>query len=461
MSFLNVTPDAVTSAAGNLETLGSSLNAANAAAAGGTTGMAAMAGDEVSAALQSTFVTYAQGYQAVSAKAAAFHAQLVKALNGSSLAYLGAEMANARQTLGADIAAAQQAMGADATAAARIMKADAAGARRAMGADLAGAREAAKADLVAAQRVARADAAVLRRDIASVVNPPAERLLGHPLIGTGAHATSGGGTGSSSGGSPSSGATAPSAATATATQSAGDATSIATGANATATSAGSVTTGSSTGVTVSSGGGSTATATGSVTVTATGSGAGVTVGTATATGSSATGTATAPATGTATGTGTAPLPVVDVKTPFGPIDITVSQTPLANGTVSWSGSVTLPQPLVVAADAVGAQISAMAAFQDSVTTFTTAVQTGHPLVAAEALVRMPYEVANGYLYGQATVTAQLPTPTGYSSAYVNLPVGGLLSAARPITVTLDPTGGGAPTVVTLSGSELGGIATPL
>ncbi|MEY8016534.1 hypothetical protein [Mycobacterium servetii] len=47
-----------------------------------------------------------------------------------------------------------------------------------------------------------------------------------------------------------------------------------------------------------------------------------------------------------------------------------------------------------------------------------------PLVAAEALVRMPYEVANGYLYGQATITAQLPAPTGYSSAYVNLPVGG-------------------------------------
>lgn len=35
-------------------------------------------------------------------------------------------------------------------------------------------------------------------------------------------------------------------------------------------------------------------------------------------------------------------------------------------------------------------------------------------------------------------------------------VGGLLSATRPITVTLDPVDRAGPTVVTLSGSELGG-----
>jgi hypothetical protein len=68
MSFLGVTPDAVTSAAGHLGTVGSALSAANAAAAGPTTGVAVMAADEVSAAVQSIFATHAQGYQSVSAK---------------------------------------------------------------------------------------------------------------------------------------------------------------------------------------------------------------------------------------------------------------------------------------------------------------------------------------------------------------------------------------------------------
>jgi len=146
MSFLSVTPDAVTSAAGNLEILGSSLNSANVAAATGTTGMAAMASDEVSAAVQSAFVTYAQGYQAVSAKAAAFHASLVSTLNDSSLAYLSTEIANAQQTLGTEIYAAQEVVGADAAAVAQAMKDDA----------------------VAALRVARTDAVVAEGNLARV-----------------------------------------------------------------------------------------------------------------------------------------------------------------------------------------------------------------------------------------------------------------------------------------------------
>jgi len=100
MSFLSVTSDAVTSAAGHLEAVGSSLSAANAAAAGPTTGAAAMAADDVSAAVQSMFATYARGYQTVSAQAAAFHSKFVSLLNGGVAAYLSTEIANAQQTLG-------------------------------------------------------------------------------------------------------------------------------------------------------------------------------------------------------------------------------------------------------------------------------------------------------------------------------------------------------------------------
>jgi hypothetical protein len=99
MSFLGVTPDAVTSAAGHLGTIGSALNEAD-AAAGPTTGVAAMAADEVSAAVQSIFAGHAQAYQSLSAQLSAYHSKFVSLLNGGAAQYLSAEIANAQQTLG-------------------------------------------------------------------------------------------------------------------------------------------------------------------------------------------------------------------------------------------------------------------------------------------------------------------------------------------------------------------------
>jgi hypothetical protein len=106
MSFLGVTPDAVAEAAGHLGAIGSSLNAANAAAAGPTTGVAAMAADEVSAAVQSVFAEHAAGYQRLSAQVAAFHSQFVSSLKGGAGAYQSAETANARQVGSTPVSAA-------------------------------------------------------------------------------------------------------------------------------------------------------------------------------------------------------------------------------------------------------------------------------------------------------------------------------------------------------------------
>ena len=100
MSFLNVVPDSVSSAAGHLGAIGSALSAANASALGPTTGATAMAADEVSAAVQSIFAAHAQGYQSLSAHVAAFHSQFVDLLNGGAAAYLSSEIANAHQILG-------------------------------------------------------------------------------------------------------------------------------------------------------------------------------------------------------------------------------------------------------------------------------------------------------------------------------------------------------------------------
>ena len=74
MSFVGVVPDIVAQAAGELESLGSTLSAANAAAAP-TTEVVALGLDEVSAAITALFNQQGLSYQALSAQAATFHSQ--------------------------------------------------------------------------------------------------------------------------------------------------------------------------------------------------------------------------------------------------------------------------------------------------------------------------------------------------------------------------------------------------
>jgi hypothetical protein len=95
MSFVIAVPEMVASAASNLTSLGSMISEANAAAAARTTGVVAAAGDEVSAAIASLFSSHARDFQALSAQAAAFHAQFVQALAGAGNSYAATEAANA------------------------------------------------------------------------------------------------------------------------------------------------------------------------------------------------------------------------------------------------------------------------------------------------------------------------------------------------------------------------------
>jgi hypothetical protein len=105
MSFVIAAPEMVTDAAKNLASLGSTISAANSAAAVSTTGVAAAAGDEVSAAIATLFSQHASAYQAMSAQAAAFQAQFLQALSNASSAYAATEAANASplQTLQDDV----------------------------------------------------------------------------------------------------------------------------------------------------------------------------------------------------------------------------------------------------------------------------------------------------------------------------------------------------------------------
>ena len=98
MPLVSVVPDVVSAASRNLQNVGSALRSANASAAAQTTSIAAPAADEVSAAITALFGTHAQEFQALSAKAAAFHNDFVNLLNGGAAQYLNTEVANAEQT---------------------------------------------------------------------------------------------------------------------------------------------------------------------------------------------------------------------------------------------------------------------------------------------------------------------------------------------------------------------------
>jgi triacylglycerol lipase len=95
MSFVIATPELATSAATDLASIGSTLNAAKSAAAAPTTGILAAAEDEVSAAIAAAFSAHGQGFQALGTQAAAFHDQFVQALTAAAGSYVSAEAANA------------------------------------------------------------------------------------------------------------------------------------------------------------------------------------------------------------------------------------------------------------------------------------------------------------------------------------------------------------------------------
>src|ERR1700722_4110606 len=95
MSYVIAAPEMMTAAATELRNIGSSLSAAHTVAASSTTAVVAAAEDEVSAAVALLFAGHGQRFQALSAHAAAFHAQFVQAMNSAGGAYAAAEAANA------------------------------------------------------------------------------------------------------------------------------------------------------------------------------------------------------------------------------------------------------------------------------------------------------------------------------------------------------------------------------
>ncbi len=94
MSYVLAVPELLSSVATELAGIGSTLTAANAAAALPTTTILAAAQDEVSSAIASVFAGHAHEYQALNTEAEAFHQQFVRLLTSGAGAYAAAEMAN-------------------------------------------------------------------------------------------------------------------------------------------------------------------------------------------------------------------------------------------------------------------------------------------------------------------------------------------------------------------------------
>ena len=95
MSFVDIVPEMLSAAAGNLQLIGSAVSAQNAAALAPTTGVVPAAADEVSALTAMQFAAHAQMYQAVSAQATAMHQMFVTVLAASAGSYATTEAANA------------------------------------------------------------------------------------------------------------------------------------------------------------------------------------------------------------------------------------------------------------------------------------------------------------------------------------------------------------------------------
>ena len=98
MSFVSTQPEELTTAATNLQDIGSAMAAQSVAAAAPTTGVVPAAADAVSELTASQFAVQGKLYQTVSAQAAAIHEMVVSTLAGSAGSYAATEAANAVAT---------------------------------------------------------------------------------------------------------------------------------------------------------------------------------------------------------------------------------------------------------------------------------------------------------------------------------------------------------------------------
>ncbi|WP_373194468.1 PE family protein, partial [Mycobacterium marinum] len=99
MTFVLVSPEAMASAAADIERIGALLTQGNAAAASPTINVASAAADEVSTAIAALFSQHAKTYQLLAAELAAIPDRFTKTVLASANSYASAEGTNAADAL--------------------------------------------------------------------------------------------------------------------------------------------------------------------------------------------------------------------------------------------------------------------------------------------------------------------------------------------------------------------------
>lgn len=94
MSFVAAQPEFMTAVAGNLQSIGSLMNAQNASAQGATLNLAPAAVDEISCLTAMQFTLQAAIYQAAASQAAEIHTMITATLAANAASYATAEYAN-------------------------------------------------------------------------------------------------------------------------------------------------------------------------------------------------------------------------------------------------------------------------------------------------------------------------------------------------------------------------------
>lgn len=95
MSYVITSPEMLTTAATDLDGIGSAIKAASAAVAGPTTGVTAAAADEVSGAIAKLFGMFGQEYESIVAQAGAFQTEFTRLLATAGDSYAITEASNA------------------------------------------------------------------------------------------------------------------------------------------------------------------------------------------------------------------------------------------------------------------------------------------------------------------------------------------------------------------------------
>ncbi len=158
--------------------------------------------------------------------------------------------------------------------------------------------------------------------------------------------------------------------------------------------------------------------------------------------------------------------VFDQPTPFGEVSLSLSgMVDPVTGAVSLQGaSAVVPQPVMLAVDALGAPYNAYVALGPGGPALVSAVQTGNYAGALGILAHAPLDdVWHSFLYGQQTLTVSEPGDgSAFSQVGVSIPMDGLLvHGPDSAMVSATPTGGGSPQVVTVSGAQINGLVPAL